>query len=567
MLRKNRRLFIICSIILAVIDCTALAELPDNSKQKTAEIAIDANKSIGVVNKDIFGGSLPRLSREQWMVALDTRNTNLLNVLNELKPPVITIDNTQLGMPFYPESTGLPPKRIGVISMLQKMNVRENELGRRLFDVVVNSPSYRTNQPPQTNYDDILGLFERLELRPKIAIRVPIIFSDVQKEWEKLRINIDPSTGANLVHYLNDPPTTEFGRLRASNGHSEPYTVKRFVLGNEFWSAYNNKYIDIPQIAAQVTAFAKAMKAADASIELGINLVNDSFPHKFIKGNASDSRLLKYNDLILERVNQDIDFVTYHVYGGLGAASSSPLNKDQWKHVLAQNYFKEKYNSAEMHGIIAHKFNSNLSIAVDEYNGPPMSLGGALYNAEFIMYMLENNYAYAGQWSLGMTEPENEFGIVRMTEAAGSEKIIKRPNFYVLKLFTNYWGDKLLESKVTSPGFDVKPISWFEYYDWPEELNVPSLKVLSSRKVDKLYIMVVNRNLDSDIIANININNFNPGLGAMSYTIIGPSIDSTNEDNSDNVRMVSNSIDIPSGSFKHVFSKHSVSLIMIPLKL
>lgn len=567
MLRTNRRLSIICSIILAFINCTALAELPDNSKQKTAEITIDANKFIGVVNKDIFGVSLPRLSREPWKAALDTRNINLLNVLNELKPTFVTVDNTQLGMPFYPESTGLPSKRIGVISMLKKMKVPEDALGRRLFDVAVNSPSYRANKPPQTNYDDILGLFERLELKPKIAIRVPIIFSDVQKEWEKLKINIDPSTGANLVHYLNDPPTTELGRLRASNGHSKPYAIKRFVLGNEFWSAYNSKYIDIPQVAAQVTAFAKAMKAADASIELGINLVNDSFPPGFLKKNVIDSRLLKYNNLILEHVSQDIDFVTYHVYGGLGAASSSTLNKDQWKHVLAQNYFKEKYNSAQMQKIIAHKFNSNLSIAVDEYNGPPMSLGGALYNAEYIMYMLENNYSYAGQWSLGITEPENAFGIVKMTEEAGSKKIIKRPSFYVLKFFTNYWGDKLLESKVTSPSFDVKPISWFEYYDWPEELNVPSLKVLSSRNVDKLYIMVANKDLDNDIIANININNFNHGFRMMSYTIIGPSIDATNEDNPDNVRIVSDSIDITSGPFEQVFSKHSVSLLIIPLKL
>ena len=28
------------------------------------------------------------------------------------------------------------------------------------------------------------------------------------------------------VHYLNDPPTTEWGRLRASNGHPEPYGVR-----------------------------------------------------------------------------------------------------------------------------------------------------------------------------------------------------------------------------------------------------------------------------------------------------------------------------------------------------
>ncbi|MBV8834146.1 MAG: alpha-N-arabinofuranosidase, partial [Acidobacteriaceae bacterium] len=35
------------------------------------------------------------------------------------------------------------------------------------------------------------------------------------------------------VHYLNDPATTEWGRLRASNGHPEPYGVKFFQIDNE----------------------------------------------------------------------------------------------------------------------------------------------------------------------------------------------------------------------------------------------------------------------------------------------------------------------------------------------
>jgi alpha-L-arabinofuranosidase len=35
------------------------------------------------------------------------------------------------------------------------------------------------------------------------------------------------------VHYLNDPATTEWGRLRASNGHPEPYGVRNFQIDNE----------------------------------------------------------------------------------------------------------------------------------------------------------------------------------------------------------------------------------------------------------------------------------------------------------------------------------------------
>src|SRR5258708_13115817 len=35
------------------------------------------------------------------------------------------------------------------------------------------------------------------------------------------------------VHYLNDPPTTEWGKMRAANGHAGPYGVKYFQIDNE----------------------------------------------------------------------------------------------------------------------------------------------------------------------------------------------------------------------------------------------------------------------------------------------------------------------------------------------
>jgi len=35
------------------------------------------------------------------------------------------------------------------------------------------------------------------------------------------------------IHYLNDPPTTRWGRARAENGHPQPYNVRYFQIDNE----------------------------------------------------------------------------------------------------------------------------------------------------------------------------------------------------------------------------------------------------------------------------------------------------------------------------------------------
>ncbi len=37
----------------------------------------------------------------------------------------------------------------------------------------------------------------------------------------------------NWVHYVNDPPTTTWGHMRARNGHVEPYRVRYFQIDNE----------------------------------------------------------------------------------------------------------------------------------------------------------------------------------------------------------------------------------------------------------------------------------------------------------------------------------------------
>jgi alpha-N-arabinofuranosidase len=37
----------------------------------------------------------------------------------------------------------------------------------------------------------------------------------------------------NWVHYVNDPPTTTWGQMRARNGHPEPYGVRYFQIDNE----------------------------------------------------------------------------------------------------------------------------------------------------------------------------------------------------------------------------------------------------------------------------------------------------------------------------------------------
>ena len=69
--------------------------------------------------------------------------------------------------------------------------------------------------------DEFIELCRRLNTEPLVVLSAT---------------NTDPARvqyAMDWVHYLNDPPTTEWGKLRAANGHAAPYDVKLFQIDNE----------------------------------------------------------------------------------------------------------------------------------------------------------------------------------------------------------------------------------------------------------------------------------------------------------------------------------------------
>jgi len=69
--------------------------------------------------------------------------------------------------------------------------------------------------------DEFLGLCRKLNSEPLVVLAA------TATDAGQLQYAMD------WVHYLNDPPTTEWGRQRASNGHPEPFNVRYFQIDNE----------------------------------------------------------------------------------------------------------------------------------------------------------------------------------------------------------------------------------------------------------------------------------------------------------------------------------------------
>jgi alpha-N-arabinofuranosidase len=93
-----------------------------------------------------------------------------------------------------------------------------------------------------------------------------------------------PRDAADQVEYFNGGSETRMGKLRAKNGHTEPYRIRYWQVGNERSGAdYESGLAD----------FCKAMKKVDGSIK-----ILSSYPTR----------------RVLEKAGADLDFVCPHHY-------------------------------------------------------------------------------------------------------------------------------------------------------------------------------------------------------------------------------------------------------------
>lgn len=115
-------------------------------------------------------------------------------------------------------------------------------------------PVWRALQPNDIGTDEFMTLCQLLEVEPYITVNAG---------------TGDATSAAQYVEYANAPSSTTMGKLRAANGHPEPYQVKFWGIGNEMWGiSYQFGAMKPNQFAFKHNQFAKAMKQVDPSIVL-----------------------------------------------------------------------------------------------------------------------------------------------------------------------------------------------------------------------------------------------------------------------------------------------------------
>ncbi len=78
----------------------------------------------------------------------------------------------------------------------------------------------------------------------------------------------DVNAAKEEVEYANGPADAPMGKLRAANGHAEPYKVPFWSIGNEMYGGWQLGHMPLDKYIAKHNEFAQAMKSVDPSIKL-----------------------------------------------------------------------------------------------------------------------------------------------------------------------------------------------------------------------------------------------------------------------------------------------------------
>ncbi len=258
---------------------------------------------------------------------------------------------------------------------------------------------------------------------------------------------------AHQVEYLNAPAGSgsRWARLRAQDGHREPWNVRYFEYGNETEHGdHQGRRMSPREYAQNYLEYRRAMKAVDPNIRLGA-VVATGFPS-----------LEEWARPVMERIGAEVDFVIHHSYiPHYYREDGVPSAQELFALALASPAQIQSYYDDLRRLLRQTTGRDNVMIAVTEFNGhfvqeKPVpcrhTLGNALLNAEMLRIFLnpENRILMANFWQFC-----NEYwGAVKGYVHLG-EPLIKRPQYYPFELYHRHFGDELVAVSVQSPVYEV----------------------------------------------------------------------------------------------------------------
>jgi alpha-N-arabinofuranosidase len=492
-----------------------------------ARIGVDLDRTLGTVDRRIFGGFIEHLGRciyggvyEPGSPLSDERGfrTDVLDQARALRMPLLRWPGGNFVSNYHwTDGVGPPANR-----------PRRLEL------------AWQDEEPNTFGTDEFMAYCRTLGTAPYICLNMGTGTLDEALAW---------------IEYCNGNGNTHWANLRRANGHAEPYNVRYWGLGNEMWGEWQVGHLTAAEYVAKARSWANALRRTDRTIEL-VGCGRDGW---------SD-----WDQVVIDGLARYVDYHSIHIYTG------SP---DYWDNVLSPHQAERSLRICEAlieRARHVQRIDRLIGIAYDEWN--------VWYRERGEGSRLEERYTLAD--ALAVATFLNIFvrasRSVRIANLAQLVNVIApiftspdglflQTIFHPLRLFAEHSQAVALDPTVVCDTVThVDPPGGVRPHRVGDLGPFKLLDVAATRDADgrRVTLTVVNRSPDATISTVVTLGQPLAASGAVVHLVAGPSPEATNSFAEPDLVSVSTYTVPAAGSELELlrFPPHSFSCIELPLQ-
>lgn len=365
-----------------------------------------------------------------------------------------------------------------------------------------------------------------------------------------------PEEMSDWVEYCNLKNQGKWAKYRIQNGHSEPYDIKYWSIGNENYLEGEIGPKSVQEWGQYVKVSAKMMKRVDPKIQLlaastddldwNINLLRTAGNlldwisiHDYWDILHQDNCLSDYETCMIKSLHVgDKIHKTKHILGSLGFLGKIKIAFDEWN---LRGWHHPSIDSATDDFLTPRDKNDINS---------SYTMADAVFTACFLNECLRN-CDVVGMANFAPTV--NTRGMIYTHEHG----IVLRPTYFVFELYTKYMGDTVVDSWMPSnTAFDVVDESGIQKV--PEIDTVATVNSINQ----SLSVSIINRNPEEETEIYLNSDKLSEYASLKIYTVWGKSKDSYNDISTPNdVTILEQEVSLHSNLSLKI-SPHSVNVLV-----
>ncbi|MCR5208212.1 MAG: hypothetical protein K6C14_07050 [Eubacterium sp.] len=287
-----------------------------------------------------------------------------------------------------------------------------------------------------------LGFFEYFQLAEDIgAVGVPVLNAGLYcqgRDGKGVNITSEKFAGyvddmLDLVEFCRGGKNTEWGKVRCSLGHDEPFELKYICIGNE-----NHSEVYYRRYQAFLDALNKA-KAEAPELYKDIELIYSSGGDDGLSGGDAYLNSYKYAKKHLSGKTDATEFA--------GAVDAHYYNEPEW-FLDNADYYDENNYQRSVSKMTDTAYGGAIPVFVGEYASLSNNMKSALSEAAYMTGLERNGdivrmAAYAPLYS-SVTARHWAPNLIWFNNQTAQPSV----NYYVQKLFSNHAGSVLLKSSL-----------------------------------------------------------------------------------------------------------------------